>query len=108
MLAYGLMRRAGARSLLLTGDVEAAQEQTLLDLPQLPNDLLMLVHHGRQTSSTPAFLDAVAPRQAFVQAVNRNRIGHPAPAVLARRQARGLPVWSSADCGASRRRSDVP
>ncbi|MGN6826938.1 DNA internalization-related competence protein ComEC/Rec2 [Paucibacter sp. M5-1] len=107
-LSCVLKVRAGARGVLLSGDIEAAQEQSLLGLPQLPSDLLMLAHHGSQTSSTPAFLDAVAPRQAFVQAGYRNRFGHPAPAVLARLQARGVPVWNSADCGALRWRSDAP
>jgi hypothetical protein len=55
----------------------------LLGLPRLPPTLLMLAHHGSQTSSTPEVLAAVAPQQAFAHACYRNRFGHPAPAVLA-------------------------
>jgi competence protein ComEC len=99
---------AAGQRLLLSGDIEAAQERALLGLPQLRSTLLMLPHHGSQTSSTPEFLDAVAPRQAFAQAGYRNRFGHPAPAVLARLQARGVRVWTSADCGALSWRSDRP
>ena len=98
----------GGRRILLTGDIEAAQEQGLLALPQLGAELLMLAHHGSQTSSTSAFLDAVAPRQAFAQAGYRNRFGHPAPAVLARLQERGVALRISPDCGALRWRSEAP
>ncbi|MBV8469967.1 MAG: hypothetical protein JOY60_08935, partial [Burkholderiaceae bacterium] len=62
-------------------------------------------HHGSKTSSSAAFLAAVAPRLAFGQAAYLSRYGHPAPPVLARYQAQGIPVWMSADCGALRWRS---
>jgi competence protein ComEC len=57
-------------------------------------------HHGSKTSSSPAFLDAVAPRVALVQAGYRNRYGHPAPAVAARYAERGIVFVNSVDCGA--------
>jgi competence protein ComEC len=57
-------------------------------------------HHGSRTSSTAAFLDAVAPRVAVVQAGYRNRFGHPAPDVVARLRERGVAVLTSPDCGA--------
>ncbi len=92
-------------SALLTGDIEAAQEQALLtrlaDRPQaLSSTLLLAPHHGSQTSSTEAFLRAVAPADVVVQVGRRNRYGHPSPQVLARYQALGLPVHASPDCGA--------
>ncbi len=87
---------------LLAGDIETGQEQALLarGLP-LKADVLLVPHHGSKTSSTGAFLDAVAPRTALVQAGYRNRFGHPAPEVLARYQARGIAVVESARCGAA-------
>ena len=93
-----LVSAADGRRALLTGDVESAQEGGLQ--PPGGIDLLMLPHHGSQTSSSPALLAAARPRLAFVQAGYRNRFGHPAPAVLARYQAAGVPVIQSADCGA--------
>ena len=89
-------------SVLLTGDIEAAQEAALVQraAPALRSDVLLVPHHGSRTSSTAAFLDAVAPQRAVVQAAYRSRYGHPAADVLARYQARGIAVLRSDRCGA--------
>ena len=89
-------------SLLLTGDIEAEQEQRLVSdhASALRSNVLLVPHHGSKTSSTPAFLDAVAPQVAVVQAGYRNRFGHPAPPVLARYAERGIAVRRSDRCGA--------
>ena len=93
---------AGSGSLLLTGDIEAAQETALVQRAgsALRSDVLLVPHHGSRTSSTAAFLDAVAPQRAVVQAAYRSRFGHPAPDVMARYQARGIEVLRSDRCGA--------
>lgn len=97
---------AEGRSALLTGDIEAVQERALLERGEgLSSTLLLVPHHGSKTSSTAAFLAAVAPDMALVQTGYRNRFGHPALEVLARYQAQGVKVWNSADCGAWRWRS---
>jgi competence protein ComEC len=95
---------AAERSALLSGDIERPQEASLLshDGDRLASEVLLVPHHGSKTSSSPLFLDAVAPRVAIVQAGYRNRFGHPAPAVLARYEARGIAVLASARCGAWR------
>jgi competence protein ComEC len=98
---------AGARRVLLAGDIERAQEQRLAAGPPLQADVLLVPHHGSRTSSTPEFLEAVQPRLALVQAGYRNRFGHPAPAVLARYQERRIAVRRSDVCGAWRWRSDA-
>ena len=48
-----------------------------------------------------AFLDAVRPRLAVVQAGYRNRYGHPAPPVMARYAQRGITVAGTPACGAA-------
>lgn len=83
---------------LLTGDIEAAQERRLLEVfsaADLQADILVVPHHGSITSSTDAFLDAVRPRHAIVQAAYRSRYGHPHPKVLERYAVRGIQVWRS-------------
>ena len=88
---------------LLTGDIEAAQERRLLEVfsaDDLRADILVVPHHGSITSSTDAFLDAVRPRHAIVQAAYRSRYGHPHPKVLDRYRARGIQVWRSDTHGA--------
>jgi competence protein ComEC len=53
-------------SLLLTGDLEAGGEAALLaGGAALRSRILKLGHHGRETSTTPAFLAAVDPEAAI-------------------------------------------
>ena len=88
-------------SVLLAGDIEAAQERALAAArANLRSDVLLVPHHGSRTSSSAPFLDAVRPRLALIQAGYRNRFGHPAPDVLARLHARGVRVADSPRCGA--------
>jgi competence protein ComEC len=96
-------------SALLAGDIEAAQEQDLLQSGQtLQADWLLVPHHGSATSSTQTFLDAVQPSVAIVQAGYRNRFGHPRPDVLRRYTDLGVDVVQAPRCGASAWRSEQP
>ncbi|WP_310627190.1 DNA internalization-related competence protein ComEC/Rec2 [Limnohabitans sp.] len=96
-------------SALLVGDIEAAQESALLHSGQaLQADWLLVPHHGSATSSTQAFLQAVQPSVAVVQAGYRNRFGHPRPEVLQRYSDLGVQVVQTPRCGASQWRSDQP
>jgi competence protein ComEC len=96
-------------SALLAGDIEAAQEQDLLQSDQaLQADWLLVPHHGSATSSTQDFLDAVQPSVAIVQAGYRNRFGHPRPDVLRRYTDLGVDVVQTPRCGASTWRSEQP
>jgi len=99
----------GARTALLVGDIELAQESRLVrEAAEIRADILLVPHHGSKTSSSDAFLDSVHPSFALVQAGYRNRFGHPAPPVLARYRERGITVIDSPHCGAARWRSDQP
>jgi competence protein ComEC len=88
---------AGGRTVLLAGDIEAPQEAALVKLygEALQADILLAPHHGSNTSSTEAFLDAVAPRMAIFQVGYRNRYRHPSARVLARYNARDIEVLRS-------------
>jgi len=100
---------AADTSALLAGDIEAAQEQELLQSGQaLQADWLLVPHHGSATSSTQAFLDEVQPSVAIVQAGYRNRFGHPRPDVLRRYSDLGVLVVQTPRCGASTWRSEQP
>ncbi len=92
---------AGGRSALLVGDIEQAQEARLvLSGAALRSSVLLVPHHGSKTSSSDAFLDAVAPQLAVVQSGYRNRFGHPAAAVVARYRERSITLIDSPHCGA--------
>ncbi|MEJ8839086.1 DNA internalization-related competence protein ComEC/Rec2 [Ramlibacter sp. AN1133] len=93
----------GHASALLAGDIEQPQEAALLArAAPLAADVLLVPHHGSRTSSSQAFLEAVRPWAALVQAGYRNRFGHPAPAVQHRYQERGIVLALSPRCGAAR------
>jgi competence protein ComEC len=85
----------GARSLLFVGDAEAEEEHDLLALGErrLRADVLKVGHHGSRTSSSPAFIGAVAPREAVISVGVRNRFGHPHPATLKTLARAHVRVW---------------
>lgn len=71
--------RFGTVSVLLTGDAERGEEEWLLRnaRERLRADILKVGHHGSRTSSTPAFVRAVAPRLALVSVGMGNTYRHP-------------------------------
>lgn len=73
-------------SLLLAGDIEAIQEDELVNsiAPKLKADVLLAPHHGSGTSSTEPFLLAVKPELALFQVGYLNRYQHPKPEVMQR------------------------
>jgi competence protein ComEC len=92
----------GRRTVLLAGDIEAAQEAALLERApdRLRADMLLAPHHGSGTSSTLAFLQAVRPEIAIFQVGYRNRYHHPKPEVYARYGAAGVNRLRTDEAGA--------
>ena len=60
------------------------------DSSKLRADVLLVPHHGSRTSSTAAFIDAVAPKVGLLSVGYRNRFRHPNEAVVARYVERGI------------------
>ncbi len=94
----------GAFSVLLAADVEARAEAEMLarDRAALRSDVLVIPHHGSKTSSTPAFLEAVAPGIGVLSVGYRNRFHHPNPGVVARLVLRGVTLHRTDREGALR------
>lgn len=68
----------GGRRILLPGDLPQAQEASILaGGADVRADVLLLGHHGSRTSTSGAWLRAVAPRIAVVSAPRRSRFGFP-------------------------------
>jgi competence protein ComEC len=82
----------GRRTVLLAGDIEAAQEAALVERAgdRLRADVLLAPHHGSGTSSTPAFLQTVRPGIAIFQVGYRNRYHHPKQEIYERYGALGV------------------
>ena len=89
-------------SLLLTGDVEREGERSLLALaaPRLAADILVAPHHGSNTSSTPAFVEAVKPAWVLFSTGYGNRYDFPRAPVVQRWRAAGAETLNSAETGA--------
>ncbi|MET0591758.1 MAG: MBL fold metallo-hydrolase, partial [Polyangiaceae bacterium] len=75
----------GEHAALLVGDAEREEEEHLLatSAASLRADFLKVGHHGSRTSSSPAFLRAVQPKDAAISCGVRNRFGHPHRATMA-------------------------
>ena len=99
--------RFGRRSLLFTGDVEAAGEDAVTaGSAPLPVSVLKVPHHGSATSSGPALLRWARPEVAVFSLGAGNSYGFPQPAVLERYRKAGArmlrtdrdgSVWVSTD-----------
>ena len=90
---------AGETSFLFTGDAERAAESRLLGThgKRLDVDVYQAGHHGSDTSSAPAFLDAVDPAVAVVSSGYDSQFGHPHDEPLRRFAERGIrTLWTGA------------
>ena len=92
----------GDQHILLTGDIEKTSEGRLLQLhaKKLPATLLVAPHHGSKSSSTEAFVAAVAPRYVVFTAGYRNRFNHPHPDIWRRYTEHGAELLRSDHDGA--------
>jgi competence protein ComEC len=91
----------GARSFLLTGDIEKEAEARLAESESdLRADVLKVAHHGSKTSSTIVFLERVKPQHAVISVANPSPFGHPHPEALSRLQTTKARIWRTSECGA--------
>lgn len=92
---------AGGHRLLLTGDIEAAAERVLLSGENLQrSDIVVIPHHGSETSSSVEFIDRVRPEIAISSAAFGNRWDLPRDSVEQRWRDAGATVYDTADSGA--------
>ena len=94
----------GQQTAMLMGDAEFVSEERLLQRyppAQLRADVLLAGHHGSNSSTSTAWLQAVQPHWTLIQHGYRNRYGHPHAEVLQRLQQQGSSVVRSDVCGAA-------
>lgn len=80
--------------ILLPADIEAESEAQLIaaDRASLTAQVMVAPHHGSSTSSSAAFLNAVAPAIVVIGVGYHNRFGHPKPDVMERYAERKIRV----------------
>jgi competence protein ComEC len=94
-LQYGTVR------LLLTGDIQHTAERWLLTQnADVRADILHVPHHGSKTSTLPAFVQRVQPRDGIISLGAGNPYGHPHPRVLDTLVAQQVRVWRTDAHGA--------
>lgn len=91
-----------AGQLLLTGDIEAAAEERLVERygDRLAAILVTVPHHGSASSSGERFITATGAKYGLVSAGYRNRYGFPKPAVVERWRSQGTTLLNTAEAGA--------
>jgi competence protein ComEC len=91
----------GETAFMLTGDAPLGIEEYLAESygALLQSEVLKLGHHGSRTSTADSFLAAVDPRYAVVSAGKNNSYGHPHESVVAKVQAEGAGILSTATAG---------
>ncbi|MQQ34776.1 DNA internalization-related competence protein ComEC/Rec2 [Pseudomonas sp. SZ57] len=94
---------ARGERLLLAGDIDVSAERAAIDSGfDLRAHWLQSPHHGSRTSSSKAFLRAVAPVGVLISRGRNNAFGHPHPLVMARYRGLGIASYDSAELGAVR------
>ena len=93
---------ASGSSALLPGDIGRHVESRLARLPagQVHADVLLVPHHGSDTSSSLDFIAAVRPSLGLVAVGHENRFGLPKPIVSGRYARYRVPLLDTATSGA--------
>ena len=97
--------RGKYHSVLLPGDISAAQERMLVDRGLGSIDVVVAAHHGSKTSSSLELVNEVGARHVVAQVGAWNRYSHPAPAVELRWKRSGANFWRTDYHGAISLRS---
>jgi beta-lactamase superfamily II metal-dependent hydrolase len=84
---------------LLTGDADTEIEEEMInEAYNLDAEVLKVGHHGSDTSTSQAFLEAVDPLFAAVS-VGENSYGHPSKSVLDRLTNYGVDIYTTQQSG---------
>ena len=91
----------GKASFLFTGDLVTENETKLLAQgKKVRSTVLKVGHHGSDTSTSEAFLQAVAPKWGVFCVGADNSFGHPRPEVVKRLETAGVTIYRTDKDGA--------
>lgn len=73
-----ILYQTGDYDILITGDLDADGERAFVDSVRLPEiEVLVVGHHGANTSSSLYFLNEIKPKLAVISVGDGNKYGHP-------------------------------
>ena len=92
-------------SLLLTGDIDSVGEKSVIanllqQKTSIQTDVVVVPHHGAETSSSLAFIQALRATHAIAQMGYLNRFSHPSKEVVDRWQTNQTHFWRTDTDGA--------
>ncbi len=96
-----LVTHSSGATALITGDIERPVEQILVEnqADLLDTDVLIVPHHGSNSSSTAAFIQSTSPQYAVFVSGYRNPYGFPSEEVVSRYAALGAELVNTASQG---------
>jgi competence protein ComEC len=84
-LSVVCLLKSASSTILFTGDTEKDNEKKLIAWEEvLRSQVLMIGHHGSQTSSSFEFLRQVSPQYGLISVGENNRFDHPSQIILQR------------------------
>jgi competence protein ComEC len=84
----------GSNSFLFTGDAETKSEADMIKSgANIKSDVLMVGHHGSNSSTSTQFLTAVNPKYAVIQVGKENNYGHPTNEVLKKLNDKKIKIY---------------
>ena len=78
---------------------ERTEEEILQSGADVEAEMLKIGHHGSQTSTSTAFLDAVNPKYALISAKVGNKYDHPMPVTMEKLRERNIEVYRTDEQG---------
>ena len=89
----------GEVSFLLMGDADIRVEKEILDKTNVDATVLKAGHHGSNTSSSEAFIEAVNPKVTILSYGKDNSYGHPHAEVKSRLERISSQIYATAEVG---------
>lgn len=90
----------GKMDIIMTGDAEKEVEAAILQTnADLEAEILKVGHHGSDTSSSQAFLEAINPDYALISAKVGNKYNHPTKETMENLRNQNIKVYRTDECG---------
>lgn len=99
---YSLVMKVsfGQTDILMTGDAETEIEEEILALGEdLDVEVLKMGHHGSDTSSSEAFMQATSPEYVLISAGIANKYHHPCETTMQYLEDNQIPVYRTDESG---------